>query len=363
MKTMKEKFMACLFYGAIGDALGYEIEFDTLEQVQRRYGKSGIEKLEVNSQGVAIISDDTQMTLFTAYALLVYECEQAKTLYKYMHESYIRWFYTQSKMVPNVRYGVVVEPNYYTLFETADNSYKILEKKELFFPRAPGITCLNALRSGKVGSIEKPLNHSKGCGGVMRVAPIGLYYWYDEVRAFELACEAAVITHGHPLGYLTAGAFAYIISSIIRDNGADEREKLKESCYMCINYLDDISESIELQNILSKAIALSEDKTISVIDAIEQLGEGWIAEEALAIAIYCALREPEIIKALCFSVNHSGDSDSTGSICGNLLGAMYGMKDELEKFGSPLELKEYVKKLSEELYYKSERKGGQDKYL
>lgn len=62
-------------------------------------------------------------------------------------------------------------------------------------------------------------------------------------------------------------------------------------------------------------------------ERVESLGAGWVAEEALAIAVYCVLVLPgaeDVAEALLLSVNHSGDSDSTGSVCGNLLGAHHG---------------------------------------
>ena len=57
---------------------------------------------------------------------------------------------------------------------------------------------------------------------------------------------------------------------------------------------------------------------------LEQLGGGWVGEEALAIAVACVLAEPDPNQALLLAVNHSGDSDSTGAIVGNLLGALHG---------------------------------------
>ncbi len=62
---------------------------------------------------------------------------------------------------------------------------------------------MGALFSGKTGTPEKPLNDSKGCGGVMRVAPVGLV----ATDPFDLGCRAAAITHGHPSGWLASGAF------------------------------------------------------------------------------------------------------------------------------------------------------------
>src|SRR5215813_13323420 len=82
--------------------------------------------------------------------------------------------------------------------------------KSLHNCRAPGATCLSALRGEEMGEMQRPLYNSKGCGGVMRVAPVGLVA-EDEERAFSLGCEATAITHGHPSGYYSAGCFAAII--------------------------------------------------------------------------------------------------------------------------------------------------------
>jgi ADP-ribosylglycohydrolase len=54
------------------------------------------------------------------------------------------------------------------------------------------------------------------------------------------------------------------------------------------------------------------------------LGEGWVAEEAIAVATYCALTAADFRSGVLLAVNHGGDSDSTGAICGNLLGAQLG---------------------------------------
>ena len=74
-------------------------------------------------------------------------------------------------------------------------------------------TRLAALRGARMGTIEQPVNDSKGCGGVMRVAPIGLTA-RDEGAAFALGCETAAITHGHPSGYYSAGCFAAIVQNL-----------------------------------------------------------------------------------------------------------------------------------------------------
>lgn len=62
----QEFFRGCLLGGAVGDALGYAVEFDKLNGIKAKYGPRGINKLPKP----ALISDDTQMTMFTAEGLL-----------------------------------------------------------------------------------------------------------------------------------------------------------------------------------------------------------------------------------------------------------------------------------------------------
>ena len=150
------QFQGCLVGGAIGDALGYAVEFYDEDGIFNTYGKPGITQYDLVGD-IAEISDDTQMTLFTAVGLLMGEDYISQ-----INECYLDWLSTQMK---NKR----------------ENPYCWLhDVKELHSPRAPGGTCLNALMSGGNGTMEDPINDSKGCGGVMRVAPIGFYCKKDE---------------------------------------------------------------------------------------------------------------------------------------------------------------------------------------
>lgn len=84
--------------------------------------------------------------------------------------------------------------------------------------------------------------------------------------------------------------------------------------------------------------------------AIRELGQGWVAEEALGISVYCALVARTFREGVLLAVNHDGDSDSTGSITGNLLGALYGVKSIPQKWLEPLELREVIAELAGDLY-------------
>lgn len=330
-KKDKEHFRGCLLGGAIGDALGWPVEFLKREVIIRRYGKDGITDLIKGKNGKAEITDDTQMTLFTAEGIL-----RAETRYRLkgichpptvVYYAYRRWLITQG----------------YSNIEDYDfvNNGWLIKVKELHERRAPGVSCLSALLSGKKGTIKEPINNSKGCGGVMRSAPVGLFYTKD--LAFDMAVDIAALTHGHPTGYLTAGAFAYLIALII------EGVELESAVEETMNKLKKYDNHEECFNSLLKAFELAHSN-VEDNDAILQLGEGWIAEEALGISIYGALKyKNDFKKSLVTAVNHDGDSDSTGAITGNILGAYLGMegipKDWIEK----VELKDIIIKIADDL--------------
>ncbi len=341
-----DRFTGCLIGGAVGDALGYAVEFSTLDSIRRRFGEGGIRRYELTC-GKAIISDDTQMTLFTANGLLL-----ADTLAKRLGtaqpavisiwHAYLDWLSTQES--PRIEPGHVCW---------------LYERSELHSQRAPGNTCVHALRSGRMGSIEDPINHSKGCGGIMRVAPVGLFYDPQRLK-IEYICDigaaAAAVTHGHPLGYISAEALVHIINGIVYGRHDDGwlSGGISEAIYDCRNYLmlryPGDKHADQLVGLINKAIYLAGQST-PVSAAIAQLGEGWVGEEALAVAVYCCLKFPNSFEeAVIAAVNHSGDSDSTGAITGNIMGAYLGIDAIPSRFVEPLELRRVIEQIAEDLH-------------
>ncbi|CAM3899142.1 ADP-ribosylglycohydrolase family protein [Mesobacillus thioparans] len=345
--SKKDLFIASLLGGAIGDALGYTVEFMKLDEIKSRFGEDGITDFELNRYtGKAMISDDTQMTLFTADGLIwakdrISERGIGSYVGSGVYQSYLRWLYTQTRSMPDEHYDWLLDP------QPHEESNRILNYKELFSARAPGHTCLSALESNKMGTIERPINDSKGCGGVMRVAPVGLFLHNDPEQAFIVAAEIAAITHGHPSGYLAAGTLAVIIAELL--NG----KNIAESAERAIAILRSHPQHEETLKAMEAAIELAESE-LNHEEAISRLGEGWVAEEALAIALYCALKETDFRKAVIMSVNHDGDSDSTGSICGNILGACHGLNAIPEDWVNHVELKELIVDTAGRLYDRNE---------
>ncbi len=339
----KEKYLGCLIGGAVGDALGYTVEFMKDSEIFNRFGETGITDYVLN-KGVAQVSDDTQMTLFTANGLLLGKTENKdlKKLDNYLDwvfECYKEWLQTQMGNYPKICYK---------------KKSWLMNVKKLYASREPGFTCLKALRTGR-GSIKNPLNSSKGCGGVMRVAPIGLFFNEDEYSIEEIVifgAEAAAITHGHDLGYISSGALVHIINLITQKNFSI-LEAVEDMLKVVSEIFNDEAHINEFTELMCKAISLSKSD-IEDLSAIKSLGEGWVAEETLAIGIYCSLKySDDFEKAIVTSVNHSGDSDSTGAVTGNIIGAYLGIRAIPEKFLSNLELKDVITEIAEDLYIAS----------
>lgn len=75
----------------------------------------------------------------------------------------------------------------------------------------------------------------------------------------------------------------------------------------------------------------------------------WIAEEALAISLFCALRAESFEHGVLLAVNHSGDSDSTGSLTGQLLGTLWGVSVIPQRWLEQLELREVIDQVAHDL--------------
>jgi ADP-ribosyl-[dinitrogen reductase] hydrolase len=299
----------CLLGGALGDALGAPVEFASLGAIRARHGPDGIREPPPQ----APFTDDTQMTLFTAEAMVL-AADRGTPVRDELWAAYRRWLLTQRGL------GADEDPE----------PGGLLADRRLHVQAAPGTTCLQALAAGEPGGLDatrtppgepplpgrSPVNDSKGCGGVMRVAPIGLAGWGAD-RSFQVAAEAAALTHGHASGYLSAGVLAAVLSAL--DDGAALPEALDEALAVLTRWpgAEEVLDRVDA----ARAAARSAPRSA---ETVETLGAGWVGEEALAIAVYCALTAEDFASCVRLAVNHSGDSDSTGAITGNLLGAMLG---------------------------------------
>lgn len=360
LALLHDKISGSMLGGAVGDALGYPVEFLDEQDIFSTFGKLGITSFKLNSHGIAEISDDTQMSLFTANALLCAATRFrlsgfAGPLEDYVKSAYIEWLDTQ-----------VTPP---AACPDVWHSCWIRNIPELNHRRAPGHTCIEALSA--LREYRQVENMSKGCGGLMRVAPVGLFAASCSLRGITydsstqpgaIGARTARITHKHPLGFLPAALLTHIIfeaallppalavsrlDSIIAAALASLPSLKNEfGTSYAIVFPDEIG---VLTSLINEAVALARTDTPDV-EAIHSLGEGWVAEQTLAIAVYCCLRHPDDFgKAVVASVNHSGDSDSTGAVTGNIMGAVLGKNAIPPHFLPNLELLPVIEELAADL--------------
>jgi ADP-ribosyl-[dinitrogen reductase] hydrolase len=334
------RIRGCLLGGAVGDALGYPIEFEhSSAAIISAHGRAAPSTIAAGA-GPALVSDDTQMTLFVAEGV-IRGIQRGRdrgisSMECVIRHALIRWYITQVPVAPE---GIDSWPGW------------LVGDRRLHARRAPGIACLSSLQSqistGTIPTIKTPPNDSKGCGAVMRSAPIGLAAGSRDL-AFSVGRDAGVITHGHPSGYLSAACLASLVFDVSRGMRLDDALD-----HACVALEAEVGHE-EMWRAIGAARALAKRGKPSP-QAVESLGGGWTGEEALAIGLLCALTaegsSPEgVADALWRSVAHGGDSDSTGSIAGNLLGAMYGVENLPPAWVQAVELQDIIERLSDDLY-------------
>ena len=340
--SYQEKVRGALIGGAIGDALGYQIEFETVK------GPRQITKFKDNK---GIISDDTQMTLFTANALLWRETRLsvrgiAMLPSEAVYLAYLDWLGTQQRL---------------------DDGHQVIswikDTPELNIMREPGMTCIEALSSGTAGTLNEPINDSKGCGGIMRIAPLGLFL--NESVAGEFSAMTCALTHGNPTAIISAYILGQMIFYLVSGNvkietalkyATDSMEKWIEGGVVYkelenAKFLNAIYKSNKdiVKNAINRALEFTKNNVDDDIN-ISRLGSGFIAEEALSIAIYSAVKYQDSFEgAVICAVNHNGDSDSTGAITGNIVGAKLGYQKIPKYYKENVELKDLILELADDM--------------
>ena len=211
-----------------------------MDSIRKQFGPLGITE-PVFQNGKLIVSDDTQMTLFTLEGLL--HClgnrgGSEESCLESIRLAYLDWLGTQGGG-PAPKGGV--GPTW------------LAAQPEMLARRAPGNTCISALSTGGRGTISQPINDSKGCGGVMRVAPIGLVREaFEPEDTFKLAAAASALTHGHPSGYLSAGMMASVVRFLAE--GADLKSATERGCGLLKGY----ARHEETLHAVNKALIISE---------------------------------------------------------------------------------------------------------
>lgn len=344
-QQLQNKIRGSITGGAIGDALGYPIEFVySFNDICARYGKEGITEFDMSypwlesEEKKALFSDDTQMTLYTAEGLLEAE-RNGKPIAPTVCNAYLAWYAHQA--------GRKVKISYQS---------KLSEIEELNQNRAPGNTCLSALAAIHAG--KEPQNASKGCGGIMRVAPVGLYgaaHDWSPADTARLAGELAELTHLHPLSTYSSAALAVIVQLCASSEDTVDKEMFKGIVDKSLKIVSDVygadaAAMDEFRKIVGNAMSLEDDPQSDWQIIEDRIGEGWVAEETLAIALFSTLRHiDDFTGCLISAVNHGGDSDSTGAVAGNIIGAILGDDAIPGKFKKEIQLRDLLLHAADDL--------------
>ncbi len=279
MNSPVEPIESILFGLALGDALGYPVEFLSRDAIHSRYGTVGIQ----SPPDPSLYSDDTQMTLALAEGVLDAGIHAPlDSLMIAVGARFIEWAHSP-----------------------ANN-------------RAPGITCMNGIKRFEGGLTwdQSGIAASKGCGAAMRVSVLGYLYQSDENRLHEVAAASSLITHRHPTAVASSVAAAYLVKLAL--------DQAPIASYMpkVYEFAAGISDEMDLA-ILRVGHVLgwtNEDQ------ALDHIGQGWVGEEAVALALYCVLRYPDdYVACVRRAANTPGDSDSIACIAGSIIGARLGL--------------------------------------
>ncbi|MEV3919393.1 ADP-ribosylglycohydrolase family protein [Actinomadura coerulea] len=335
-----DRMLGCLFGGAVGESLGRPVEGMSITEIRAAYGPAGVTGLP----GRAEIGEATQLSLLTAQAGVQASIRaRARGIggayLGLVQANYLAWLRAQGERIRE-QDSLVSGP--------------ALRDPAVTARRGAGRTTLAALRMaaerGKpgwpLGTVDEPVNDSKGCAGTVRAAPCGFGY-PDPGAVFTRGQGAAALTHGHPSGRLPAGALAVAVSALV--HGATLVDALERAMAELLNH----EGHEETAAALERALALPLGGQAP--ERLESLGGGFTGPEALAVAVHAALAAEaaggyplEIVpRGMLLAVNHSGDSDSTGAICGNLLGARYGSRAVPEHWRAGVEAAGVIAVLAE----------------
>jgi ADP-ribosylglycohydrolase len=296
------KAKGVIFGLAIGDALGMPTEFLSLSQIKAEYGQAGI----IDLPDPALFTDDSQMAIAIAEALIKTSDQDIGSIMEAVKDEFVKWLHSP------------------------ENN------------RAPGKACLTGVRNMERGIhwTKSGVGRSKGCGSAMRAAPIGYLYQHDPQKLKQVAHATGTCTHGHPTADAACIGAAYLAKLAL--DGTPPEKMIPEMLSFTEKISSEFDEAIpKIEKCLDWE---NEEKALSF------LGEGWIAEEAVALALYCFLKCPDSYeKVVIRGVNTNGDSDSVACIGGSISGAYLGIDAIPEGWTKRIEKSTYLDDLATRL--------------
>lgn len=283
--TTKDRVLGCLIGEAIGDALGYPVEFDNIDPKIPKVLDLIPRNTDWDGKKVAFYSDDTQMTIAVMEGLISSNTDHITNVSKEL----IDWANDPSGG-----------------------------------HRAPGGACLFGCQQMSKGVPPREAGKGEpnggGCGAVMRSAPYGLYFNNDFNKAIDMAADHACMTHNTAIGRASSAALA---AAIVTSFNTRNPYWIAERAYVAAARYDYKTASLIA---LATFFATSEGQRLHTETFVLDKFRGWAGHEAIAASIYCFLRYPfSYDNSVFLAVNSPGDSDSLGAITGAISGSFLGL--------------------------------------
>lgn len=308
------RICGCILSAAIGDALGFPVEFlNSFQAIQAKFGPMGVTDLELNldvdGRKVAMVSDDTQMTMVVLRTLA--ESKRRDLDLDATMNQLARGFVGWATNPPGGH-------------------------------RAPGRACLAGCQSLEQGVPWREAGGATagGCGSVMRCYPFGLVFHDDLEKAERWSAEHSRLTHRAPIALAACAGMAVAVAMLLE--GAEPEDAISGMMDSATKYSPKTADMI--QSAVDDAISGKEPTTV-----LQRL-QGWAAHECIAAAAYVFTRHPDDPKsALLEAANTPGDSDSIATLVGALVGVRCGIEKIPENWVANVEHGEELLALADEL--------------
>ncbi|RSS74699.1 ADP-ribosylglycohydrolase family protein [Streptomyces sp. WAC06614] len=314
-QDFRGRVRGALLGSALGDALGAPVAELSLDAIHRAHGPQGLldpAPAPFASGRRGAVTAATQLTLFTVDGLIRAHVRRDTGAWHPptdLHRAYRRWAATQHDWGPDER--------------RADNGW-LARQEWLYTRRAPERSCLTGFGDDTLGTLEHPKNPTaRDAAAAVRSAPFGLLVGWDPGLVLQLAVECAAQSHGHPAAYLSAGAFAVVVHGLARGTALDPAVRHALGLLAARPGHEPVTQALG-RALTAVTEGVPSAKLVESLSPGDAPGSDRHAEDALAVAVYCALVAEDVRHGLRLAVNHGGDSPAAGALCGALLGALHG---------------------------------------
>ncbi|MFE4665262.1 ADP-ribosylglycohydrolase family protein [Streptomyces sp. NPDC056716] len=291
---------------AVGDALGAPVDRLALDGIRAAYGAEGVTDLAPAYGRRGAVTHLTQLTLFSVDGLIRAQVRRDTGAWHPptdLHRAYLRWAATQRDWGPDER--------------RAEDGW-LAREEWLYARRDPTRALLLGLGDETMGTLEAPKNPAAtGPEAAARSAPFGLLVGWEPQLVVQLAVECAAQTHGDPVAYLAAGAYAVVVHTLARGDSLDGAVQRALSLLSARPGHQPVSAALQL------ALGAVRQGIPTPARVTELTGDG-TADSALSAAVYCALVGEDVRHSLRLATNQDGPSAATAALTGGLLGALHG---------------------------------------